>query len=121
MKRVKILAAGKLRSRIRLEKRSDAVQDGYGNSDNAGEWETVTEVAASILPLKGNEKNIADHQESQVRHKIKIRGGKLVKDVTGGWRAVNARTGEVFNIKYPANHDMRNRYIFLYCTMNEAS
>ena len=115
------MAAGKLRSRIRLEKRTDTVQDGYGNSVDAGEWETITEVAASILPLKGNEKNVADHQESQVRHKIKIRGGKLVEDVTGGWRVVNARTGDIFNIKYTANYDMRNRYIFLYCTMNEAS
>ena len=115
------MAAGTLRARIRLERRQDIVQDGYGNQINAGEWETVIEVPARIKPSRGREVKVAAHEESHVTHTITIRHTSLVAEVDEQWRAVNARTADEFNIIAPANMDERKRYLTLFCTKGKAS
>lgn len=89
--------AGDLRSSVHLQARSE-IDDGYGNPIT-GPFETVLTAPARIRILKGSETVIAARLQGTQTAVISLRNQPSLASVTTAWRAVDARTGQTFNIR----------------------
>lgn len=86
--------AGQLRERVLFQQRGlDA------NNDRLGDWEDVTMVWARIMRLKGSEPVLQQRLEGVQPVVITVRWSPVTDQVTTGWRAVDERTGQQFNIR----------------------
>ncbi len=65
------MRAGKLRHRITIQQRSESARDDYGAPTYA--WSTLATRWASIEPLRGQERFIADQTQSGVTHRVRLR------------------------------------------------
>lgn len=109
--------AGQLRDRIRFERRQN-VDDGYGNL--TGRWVTrATDIRAKIEPAKGGEVTRADRLVGISNFDIHVRSSSNTEGLTTGDRAVNERTGEVYDIKWARSLDERRRWVTLVCTSGD--
>jgi len=107
------MPAGALRDRIRFEKRADA-DDGYGNT--VSDWAVQFERAAEIRPLKGSEQVIASRLQGIQPALIIVRYDSQTATITPEWRAVDARSGTIYNIETAADMERRCEYITMMCT-----
>lgn len=93
------MGSGDLREKFTI-RRATKTDDGYG-----GEIETWTDYltcAASITFSRGGEAVIAARLQAQQPAILRIRTSAAARDIKPTDKAVNARTGEVFNIReYP--------------------
>lgn len=64
------MRAGNLRHRIQIQQ-PVMIQDDYGSPVET--WQTICEVWASILPLRGQELFQAQQWQSKISHKVTIR------------------------------------------------
>lgn len=101
--------SGAKRERLRFEYRPTRVDDGYGNTE--GGWRIGFETMARVRFLTGSEPVIAARLAGVQPVRITIDSTKDAREVTTGWRAVDARDpNRVFNITSPpANMDEKNR------------
>lgn len=88
--------AGDLRESIRLEARED-VEDEYGNVQ--GMWVTKLTAPARVRVLKGSETVMAGRLQGTQTAVISLRNQPLLATAQTGWRAVNARSGQTYNIR----------------------
>lgn len=88
--------AGELRESIELQNYT-SVDDGYGGQTQT--WETVMTTAARIRTLKGGETVIAGRLTGTQTLVITVRYQPDMEDVTPAWRARNARSGTMYNIR----------------------
>lgn len=92
----------------------EETDDDAGNY--VGEWrERIAPVAARIQPLKGGEQVIAARLTGVQPVVIRIRYSVATAAIDTSWRARNARTGAVYNIRSIANMDERRAYLDLLC------
>jgi head-tail adaptor len=101
--------AGHLGERLAFQKRV-ATTDGYGNAEGA--WQTRFTVAARVQPLKGGEAVLSARLSGVQPVIIVVRMSSHTKQITAGWRAVDARTGTVYALTSPAA-DMEERRMYL--------
>lgn len=88
--------AGELREVVDLEN-FVSVEDPYGGQTQT--WETVMTTAARIRTLKGGETVIAGRLAGTQTLVITVRYQPDMEDVTPAWRARNARSGAMYNIR----------------------
>lgn len=113
------MSAGELNRRVRFEKRA-ATSDKYGNA--VDDWQMIFDnEPASIRPVRGAEDVIAAKLQGRQIVEIKVRYSNLTTQVNTDHRAVNAATGEAFNIRVIENKDMRGRYLTMLCESGVAS
>lgn len=89
-------AGGKLRDRILLQQRT---ADGYG--DPAGPWPPIdggTAMRADVVPLRGGESVMGQRLQGKQPVIISVRRCALTLSIDNAWRAVNARTGAIYDI-----------------------
>jgi head-tail adaptor len=93
------MTAGRLRHRLRFEKHA-VVDDGAGN-EQSGEWMTVYGPAeAGIDPLRGGESVMAARLGGTQPVIVTVRACAATLAITpDGHRAVDTRTGTVYNIR----------------------
>lgn len=104
-------AAGKFTRALRFESPAPLPGgDGAGNTENG--WQERCTVSASVQPRFGGEAVIASRLTGQQPVTITVHRSPRTRDITSGWRAVDARTGEVFAITSPAA-DMAQDRAFL--------
>lgn len=103
------MSIGELRERLRFEVRPKRLDDSYGNVE--GPWQIEFVAYARVLPLKGSEPVIAARLAGVQPAVITVRSSKASREVTPSWRAVDVRTGTIWNIRSSANFDERNRYL----------
>ena len=111
------MLAGRLRERVRFDRRVIVADDGYGN-EVAG-WATfVGPVAAEISPMRSREQALAAKLEERNVVEITVRWQPVLAGLTDGVaalgnadRAVDARTGKVYDIHVVDNKDLRKRYL----------
>lgn len=101
--------ASRLREKLRFEAREAKADDGYGNREDV--WSEQFVSSARVQPLKGSETVIASRLAGVQPAIISIRSGRCAKQVAPGWRAVDCRSGAIYNIRSLANFDERNRMI----------
>lgn len=101
------MSAGKFREKLRFEKRTIGADDGYGNREQG--WADQFTELADVLPMKGSEPVIAARLGGVQPVIITIRSSAYARLVAPDWRAVDVRSGVIYNIKSGANFDQRNR------------
>jgi SPP1 family predicted phage head-tail adaptor len=95
------LGAGDLRERISFQRRV-SVDDGWGNTSGAGEFETQFTVWANLRPLRGNETVMAARLEGRQPHILTVRQSSDTRRITTAWQAVDARNPtRVFAVTAP--------------------
>lgn len=91
-----LTTAGDLREVIELQQ-NEEIDDGYGNV--YGGWTTKITAPARIRILKGSETIIASRLAGKQTAVITARWQPDIEPVTPAWRAKDARTGKIYDIK----------------------
>lgn len=112
------MPAGLLRERVRFERRIPMGDDGYGNV--RANFVPVATMAARIDPASGREDVIAAKLQGVQLFEITVRWSRDSKTIKATDRAVNARSGEVFNIRSAANEDEHRRYMTFTVSQGDA-
>jgi SPP1 family predicted phage head-tail adaptor len=109
------MRAGQLRERVTFYARGPvgtaAVSDGYGNSEGA--WVEQFTIAAAITPLQGREEIQAQRLQGTQPVTITVRSCADTRAVTPDWRAENARTGALYNVRAVAPAETRDWIEFM--------
>ena len=109
-------SGGRLRERVRFDRRAE-YDDGAGNMQ-AG-WSTLGEVPAEIKPVRGGEALLAGKLAGKVPAEITVRWSRALGAgdlrLTTDDRAVDARTGDAYQIRAIENRDMRRQWLTLTC------
>ncbi len=100
-----------LRHRVSFEKREKA-DDGAGGTVD-GAFVVQFTVAAAIVPKLGGEVVSAERLAGRQPVVIRIRCSSTTEAITPAWRARDARTQEIYNIRSISNPDMRRQYLEL--------
>jgi head-tail adaptor len=101
-----MVGAGRLDRRLSFERRTD-VADGYGNQV-AGDWTPQFTDVANRKWLRGGEDVMAARLESRQPAILTMRNSTQARQVTADWRAVDTRSGEIYNIREdPKESDSR--------------
>ena len=109
--------AGLLTERVAFAKRADTSTasppgDGYGNVE--GDWETQFTVAARRRMLRGGEGVLASRLEGRQPVIFTIRRSTQADAINTDWRATDARTGTVYNVRTVERSEDRH-WIDLLC------
>jgi head-tail adaptor len=100
------MPAGKLRDRLTFQAYV-GVEDDFGNT--AGSWQHKFTTAASIAFLRGGESVMASRLAAKQPAILTIRNSEQAREIEPEWRAVNARTDEIFNIREKPRESKDNR------------
>jgi SPP1 family predicted phage head-tail adaptor len=104
------MPSGELRERLTFSRRA-VTSDGYGNTE--GDWEEQFTVWGRVRPRLGGEEVMAARLSGRSVATITLRYSEQTALIDSDWRAVNANSGEVWNIRSAINPDERRRYIEL--------
>lgn len=113
--------AGALRERIRIETLVTG-RDQYGNpAQRWGDMDPALVVRARIKPLGGSEQVRAERVEASTKYEITIRYSSAAAAIQADThRAVNARTGEIYNIHAVVDPSERQKWLIMTCTAGKA-
>lgn len=101
---------GDLRESVRFERRVIGADDGYGNVSRA--WALFAgPFAAGIEPQSGSEEVLSDRSTGVQPVAITIRWCASAAQIQPQDRAVDQRSGRMFNVIAVANEDERRRYL----------
>lgn len=110
------MSAGKLSSKIILQKQPITTDDGYGNEHVSGDWAAIAPVlSARIKPIKGQEYKVAEANKQKLSHVITIRKSSLLAELDNNCRAFNPRNNDIFDI-HAVLPEERKSYIQLHVT-----
>jgi len=98
------MSAGKLDKRIAFESPVDTA-DGAGGTVRG--WAAQFTVAAGYMRLRGGETVLASRLSGTQPTVIRVRASTQARRVTTDWRGVDARTGEIFNLRAIIESDDR--------------
>lgn len=98
------MSAGRLYERVRFEK-PFRTSDGYGGFEDG--WETQFTLGAHYTWLRGTETVLAARLEGRQPTVIRVRASSDTRGITTDWRAVDERSGEIFNIRSIIETDNR--------------
>lgn len=116
---VKRAGAGALSEVVAFQVRSEA-DDGYGNPVT-GEFTTQFFEPCRLQPLKGGEPVLAARLTKLQPYILRVRSSARTRRVGVDWRAVNNRTGAIYNIKTITNVDERGAYLDMMAVEGEAT
>lgn len=91
------MEAGNLDQRFTFLSR-EVIDDGYGN-EVSGPFEDRFTVWAGVTYLRGSETVMASRLEGRQPVVIAVRQSANTRSITTDWKARNARTDEVYNIR----------------------
>lgn len=104
--------AGDLRERVRFD-RPAAMDDGAGNAVQG--WEAAFVRAAMYLMRPGSEAVTAARLDGRQPVTIIVRYDNGTRTITPAWRAVDERSGAVYNVRAAADMDRRRQWWTLVC------
>lgn len=95
-------SAGHLTERMTFQKRADLSSasppgDGYGNVE--GGWTDQFTIAARRVYLRGGEDVLASRLEGRQPVILTVRRSSDTETITTDWRATDARSGTIYNIR----------------------
>jgi len=108
---------GQMRERVAFDKRVP-VADELGNEQ--GDWTEQLVVWARIRPLVGGETVQGARLGGEQPVVISIHSSADAKEIRPDWRARDARTGTLYNIRTVTNTDERGAYIDITATAGQA-
>jgi SPP1 family predicted phage head-tail adaptor len=101
-------SAPNLRDRVAFDAETTG-DDGYGNTVTG--WAEQFVVAAQIRYLRGSEPVIAERLQGVQPVVVTVRDSTQTRAINAGWRAREARTGTVFNIRSVTPSDGNRAWI----------
>ncbi|MGY3607670.1 MULTISPECIES: phage head closure protein [unclassified Bradyrhizobium] len=111
-------SAGQLSHRIAFDKRQD-IDDGYGNTQSDFVEQFV--VWAGVQAKFGGETVTAARLAGQQPLTITVRQSSKTEQVTTDWRARDARSGEIYNIRSIVDPDDSGAYFEMLCQSGVAA
>lgn len=108
------MRAGRLRDKVRLERPVQTRNPTTGSIENA--WELVALRSAEIRPLNGSEQAFLGAELIESNVIVRMRYDRSMKDLSGDWRVVDARTNRVYDIEYFDPVRTGARSLMLRCT-----
>lgn len=90
-------------------KARDPNEPDYGQTYEG--WQDVFTAPARLRPRLGSEAVIASRLQGTQPYTLIVHSARQSRLVTPAWRAVNARTGTIYNIKSIINPDENNQYL----------
>jgi SPP1 family predicted phage head-tail adaptor len=108
------MSAGDLRELLRFERRTVAGDDGYGNTIYA--WSPLFEAPGRVKPLREDERVAQQRVEGVINFEITIRWQAQCDELMAADRAVDMRTGKLFNLTQAINADEHRRYLSIVAT-----
>ena len=107
-------SAGKLRASLRFERQGAVTNVGGVVS---GGWSSPTvliqSARAHVDPLRGGEAVIAGRLQGHSVYSIWVRFTPTTQTITNGDRAVNTRTGEIYNLAQPIDPDGKRQWLLI--------
>lgn len=109
--------AGRLRSRIRLER---PIQTQSASGGVVKTWEPVQTVRADVTGIKGYEQAIYASAKASLDSRIEIRWSPKLRDLNATWRAVlisstDGSDSTIYDIASVVNVDGRNTKFEILC------
>ena len=101
---------GRLSQRVTIER---PVNTQGADGSYTTTWETVADIWASMMPLKGRERLIAKQTLAEEDIRIRMRRDPPVYDMDKTWRLT--MDGVLYNIVGIINVDMANRELEVWC------
>lgn len=86
----KLPGAGELSHRLSFDERPD-IDDGFGNTEGAGEWRHRFTVSAAMRPRGGSEAVVAARLEGRNLVGVYVRSSANTRQITAGWRVRDKR------------------------------
>lgn len=106
--------AGELLERVTFSARGVAVDDGYGNVEST--FSDRFTAAARIRPRLGGEEVMAARLQGKNLATITVRYSSNTVQITTDWRAIDTRTGDIWNVRSPPiNPDERKQFLEILC------
>ncbi|MGF7005802.1 head-tail adaptor protein [Aminobacter sp. BE322] len=105
----KQFGGGDLRFRVAFDRRAET-DDGLGNTQS--DWVEEFQCRAAYRHLRGGETVLAGRLEGRHVQVISVRASRETRRITTEWRARDARTGDVFNIR-DVTHETDRQWISL--------
>lgn len=93
------IGSGDLRYKIDCQKKIDGVDELGHPVPGAGGWVTQFSVHAAYRHLRGGEDVMAGRLQGHHAQVITVRASSQARQITAGWRLVDARDGTVFNVR----------------------
>lgn len=112
---------GKLRDRLRFERRAGDQPDGYGNTD--GDWQPLIEQPrrGRLLPVRGGDQVIADRAQGVSNWNLWVRYDPAVAGVAPGDRVVDTRDpSRVFRVTFAQDMDGSRAWILMQLELGKA-
>lgn len=100
------MLAGQLRERFSFQKRVSLAGDGYGNFEGA--WQAQFEVSGRRQMLRGGETVMQARLGGKQPSIISVRNSSQARTITTDWRAVDTRSGDVWNIRSISPEEKRD-------------
>jgi len=101
---------GRMRERVRFERRGDIENDGHGTV--IGDFEPMFgSVAAKITPRLGGETVISSRLQGVQPFTVTVRSSSDTRCVDATCRCVNERTGAIYDIRAISNPDQKNKFL----------
>lgn len=108
--------SGEMTERIRFERRCEVPDDGTGNVE-ADTWTPFATVWAKVLPLPVSalaaERVLAGRLTGTALYTIVVGYSGMTKDITAADRAVDIRSGTVYNVRSAVDIDGRKAFLTL--------
>lgn len=104
---------GKMKSSLRFERQGAVTNVGGVVS---GGWSSPTLIAttqAFVEPRKGAEGVIAGRMAGNAQYNIWIHSSEATRTLTNADRAVNTRTGEIYNLGIPIDPDNKRQWLLI--------
>jgi head-tail adaptor len=116
----RVPGAGSLSDRVTIRRR-DRISDGMGGYVDS--WsDLLTDLPARIVQTRGGESVQSQRLSGLAPADILIRRSDAALAVTSADIAVNARSGQIYNIKWVGSlEDGRKSFLLLACTAGEVS
>lgn len=111
------MRGGQLRERFAFQERF-AQSDGHGNTRD--EWHTQFVAAARRMMLRGGETVTAARLQGTQPAVLTIRSSSQSRRVAAHWRAVDERTGDIWNIRAVTPDERRDHIDLLAELGNQA-
>lgn len=109
---------GQMRERVAFDKRT-VVSDDLGNEQ--GDWTEQLVAWARVRPLVGGETVQGARLQGEQPVVISIHSSSDAAAITPEWRARDARTGTLYNIRSIANNDERRAYLDITAIAGQAT
>lgn len=106
--------AGELRANLRFERRTPGAKVG---GVRASSWGTlIDQRRARVDPKFGGEEVIAARVAGKAGYTIWVRSDSVTRTLTHADRAVNNRTGEIYNLGQPVDPDGKRMWLMIDAT-----